>query len=202
MKILEGQDFFDTYTSSGLTFNSWLAKIEKSENKEKISSHSRESEFLCDELSNQLKVLKYKTYIIAVVADWCGDCQTYSPVLEHIAQSSPLIELRFFVKEQNIDLLKKTNGGEKIPYTLLYSTDGYHIETWVERPLSAYQLNAHIRESFGFNDDVSPKFYEEYRKRFSEDKKKFYKDAADEIIQKIIRTDTIQATSKRINVKK
>ena len=202
MKILEGQEFFDAFNSSGLTFDTWLAKIEKSENREKLQNHSGESQFLRDELKNQLKNLKYKTYIMAIVADWCGDCQTYSPVLAHVAQSSPQIEMTFFIKEQNMELLKKINGGEKIPYTLFYSQDGYHIETWVERPTSTYQLMSQCRESFGFSDDIAPKFYEEYRTKFSENKKKYYNDAADEIVQKIIRSDAIQGTSKRINMKK
>ena len=94
----------------------------------------------------------YKIYIVAIIAEWCGDCHRVIPVLDQIANSSDKIELRFLDKETNMDLVKTTNGGEKIPIVMYYSQDGHHIANWIERPTIAYKQLAEMYNQVGFND--------------------------------------------------
>ncbi|MHA2365967.1 MAG: thioredoxin family protein [Candidatus Hodarchaeales archaeon] len=197
MKLIEQKEFFERL-DQGLSFQEWLNGIGKNDLKEKIQIQYEHSAFLKDEIRKQLKSLTYKTYLLVILAEWCGDCHRNVPILVHIAEASPNVELKLYIKEQNMDLIKTTNGGEKIPYVIFYGQDGHHMDTWVERPTIAYEMLAQLYESIGFEKN-NPKIGEGWRKIFSENQEKFYNAVAKEIMDKIIRANAIQGTSFRIN---
>lgn len=199
MKILEKEEFFDTFKEKGMTFDQWLEKFEKEESKAKTNQYFEETEFIRDKCSQRLGELNFKIYLLAVVADWCGDCQRNVPILEHICQSSDFLELKLLKKEDNMDLLLKINGGEKIPYVMFYSQDGYFSGNWIERSYDSYKF---IADSFKkFNYEKSEDFFKFYSESFAKEKNRINQSTCNEIIDMILKVNAIQGSSTRINKK-
>ncbi|MHA2226852.1 MAG: thioredoxin family protein [Candidatus Hodarchaeales archaeon] len=197
VKIIERNNFFEKFNEQGLTFDSWLDSIEKENNKELIQQHFSQSTYLKNTIQSKLAETQYKINIMAIIAEWCGDCRMNIPIIAHIADSSPKIELKLLIKEQNMELVKTTNGGEKIPQVLFYGEDGHHITTWVERPTIAYKRLTELYQQVGFED--ASKISKGWRKIFKECQNEFYQAVANEIISIIDRINGIQGTSRRIN---
>ncbi|MFX0139616.1 MAG: thioredoxin family protein [Candidatus Hodarchaeota archaeon] len=187
----------DVDLTRGITFQDWLDNIKIDTNKELVQKHYSQTFYLKDLIQKELADINYEIYILAIIAEWCGDCHRNVPVLAHIAETIPKINLKLLIKEQNLDLLTTTNGGEKIPYVLFYGKDGYHITTWVERPTIAYKKLAELYRRVGFDD--KPKISEGWREIFSEHQNEFYQATTKEIIEILSRINAIQGTGKRIN---
>ena len=199
MKILEQEEFFNVYEKKGLTFQEWLDHFTDNDKLRRTKTIYEETASLVNLITEKLKQLRYKAYIMTIVADWCGDCHNNVPILARIAEQSPNIELKLLIKEKHMNLVLKTNGGEKIPLALIYGQDGYMVDSWVERSTEQYLLVGGLREKYGF--ESNEKLYEEYRKLFSERKEELRRSTAIEIIDIIHRVEAIQSTSSRINKK-
>ena len=197
MKIIESEEFFQTFNQKGMTYDQWLQTFEKEENKEKMTKHFKDSEFLRDYSNSKLQELNYKQYLLVIVADWCGDCHRGAPILEHIAQSSSHLELRFLKKEDNLDLLIKVNGGEKIPYVMFYSQDGFFVANWAERSYETYKLisESYKKSNYEFNEE----FFKSYTETFEREKQMAYQSICDEILHLVLKANAILGTSKRLN---
>ncbi len=199
MKIIETEEFFKTFEESGMTFNQWLEKFEKPEAKEKTKTFLKESEFIQEQCRAQLEELKYKQYLLVIAADWCGDCQRNLPIIELISRASDFLNLRILKKEDHLDLLLKSNGGEKIPYVMFYSQDGYFISNWIERSYKAYKFISDISKNFNYEKNET--FFKAYAESFEKEKNKIIHSTSDEIVQMILKVNAIQGASTRLNKK-
>lgn len=197
MKIIEQEEFFKTFNEKGMTYDQWLKTFEKEENKEKITKQFQDSEFLRESCRIKLQELNYKQYLLVIVADWCGDCHRNAPILEHIAKSSEHLELRFLKKEDNLDLLIKSNNGEKIPYVMFYSPDGYFVDNWAERSYETHKL---LSESFKkSNYEINEEFFKSYTETVEKEKQMIYQSNCDELVHLVLKVNAILGTSKRLN---
>lgn len=199
-RLLEGQTFEEIWNNQAKTYQEFLENIEDPEKRDKFERYHKRSEFIVGEARERLgDLFDYQTKLLVISTDWCWDSQFYLPIIAHIAEASDKVEVRILLKEKNIDLLKKTNGGQKVPYVLIYSQDGYHIDTWVERPAGVYVLVAKLRQQFGFSSETKDEYYKEYKKLFLKDAKHFNLEAMNELVDRIIKANAIQGTSPRIN---
>ncbi len=197
MKILQQQEFYRVFTEQGVSYQSWLGTIEKESNKKKIQVHFQNSLTLKEFIGIKMPELQYQIHILAFIAEWCGDCHRNIPILVHVAESEPRIELKFLDRDKNTNLVNLTNGGKKIPYVLFYGQDGFLIDMWVERPTLAYKKLAEMYREVGFEDEA--KVSEGWLNIFTEHQNEFYREAINEIITIIDRINVIQGTSRRIN---
>ena len=184
MKIIETTEFFDVFKEKSMTFDQWLEKIEKKESKEKVLQYFKESKSICESCKDELQELNYNQYILAIAADWCGDCQRNIPILEHICQSSKFLELKILKKEDNLDLLVTINGGEKIPYVMFYSKDGYFCGSWIERSYESYKFIADALKEVHF--EKNEEFFKNYTKSLENVKDKLNKSTSHEIVNLIL----------------
>ena len=198
MKIIENEEFFKLFNENAMSYTQWLDSFEKPESKERTMTHFSQSTFIEEYSKKQLEELHYKQYILAIVADWCGDCHRNVPVFEHICNSSDLLELKFLKKEDHLDLILKSNGSEKIPYVMFYSQDGFYVANWIERSFEAYKLVSKTLQKFHYQKDEE--FFKAYRETMASDNDMIHKSTADEIINVILKVNAIQAASGRINV--
>lgn len=197
MKIVENDEFFNTFESKGMTFNQWLDTFEKPENKEKVQQFLKDSESISESYKDKLAELKYKQYLLTIAADWCGDCHRNVPILENICKASEFLELKILKKEDNMDLLVKINGGEKIPYAMFYGKDGYFSGVWSERSKEAYKLIADaLKEA---NYEKNEEFYKSLIQKLDTEKDRLNKSTSDEIVEMILKVNAIQSASAREN---
>ena len=154
------------------------------------------------EYKDRLSKLEYEVHIIVIVEDACWDSQFYVPILIHLTENNPKINVRLLNKYENIDILERTNGGNKTPYVMFLSEDGYLIDRWVERPTAAYELIAKVRKQVGYGSKNKNIYLKEYRKKFLKEQDKLFRNGAEELVLKILRTHAVQATSPRINEQK
>ena len=197
MLIVETDDFFKTVKEKGMSFDQWMGKIEKIESKEKVLKYFKESEFISKKYTPQLKELTYKQYLVAIAADWCGDCQRNVPILEHICKISNLLEFILLKKEDNLDLLLKSNGGEKIPYVMFYSRDGYFVTNWIERSYESYKFTASTFRKFRY--EKNEELFKFYSEAYEKQKTSMIQSTANEIIHMILKVNAVQGASTRIN---
>ena len=101
--------------------------------------------------------------------------------------------------EQNLDLLRTTNGGEKIPFVMVYSQDGYYINDWTERPYESYKITRNAMQKFNYQK--SKEFFEYYIKQIQKNVKDVYKHTASEFSDVLLKCNAIQGSSQRINQK-
>jgi hypothetical protein len=76
-----------------------------------------------------------RLYITALVEDWCPDVVLNIPILVHLAEQVPGIELRLFNRPQHPDLREayQAMGIQSIPIISFFDQDWHEIDRWVER---------------------------------------------------------------------
>lgn len=82
------------------------------------------------------------TWLI-ITEGWCGDAAQNIPVLAALAASTPNIDLKIFLRDENLPLMDAhlTNGGRSIPkLVVLRSSDLVELGTWGPRPEAAQEM--------------------------------------------------------------
>ncbi|MDI3340576.1 MAG: thioredoxin family protein [Sphaerobacter sp.] len=75
--------------------------------------------------------------IVAIAEDWCTDVIHFLPVVVSLAQQVPSIELRIFLRDQNLDLMDQyLNQGKyrSIPVFVIYDAEWNELGHIIERP--------------------------------------------------------------------
>lgn len=72
---------------------------------------------------------------------WCGDCVNQCPMFERFAQAAPVLEVRYFDRDEHADLQRalQVNGGNRVPVVVFFSEDGHEVSRFGERTLSKYR---------------------------------------------------------------
>jgi len=83
-------------------------------------------------------------HLLCVAGAWCGDCVREGPILQHIAESSSKISLRFLDRDDHPELAAQLaiNDGLRIPMVLLLSEDHFECARFGERTLATYRKMA------------------------------------------------------------
>jgi Thioredoxin len=87
---------------------------------------------------------------VAVMAeDWCGDVIANLPVLGKLAQTTGKLNLRVFLRDQNLDIMDqylKEGKFRSIPVFAFFDQDFNVVGQFIERPASVTELRARKRE--------------------------------------------------------
>ncbi|ACZ37566.1 thioredoxin family protein [Sphaerobacter thermophilus] len=89
--------------------------------------------------------------IVAIAEDWCTDVIHFLPVVVALSREIPSIDLRIFLRDENLDLMDQyLNQGKyrSIPVFVLYDADWNELGHFIERP--AAMTEAMARESRRF----------------------------------------------------
>lgn len=98
---------------------------------------------LSDELLQALNNIKRKQQWIVISEGWCGDAAQIVPLFNIIEKNCNMIELKFLLRDENLDLMDQylTNGGRAIPKLLIVDAAQLNVLThWGPRPKLAQQL--------------------------------------------------------------
>jgi Thioredoxin len=77
---------------------------------------------------------------LSITEGWCGDAAQNLPAIQKIADESPNIEMKYLLRDENLDLMDKylTNGGRAIPIVICLDANTYEeLGKWGSRPKAA-----------------------------------------------------------------
>ena len=91
-----------------------------------------------------IKSINEKRTWIVITEGWCGDSAQTLPALAKIASANPNIELKFFLRDENEELMNSflTDGKKSIPVVACLNTSGEVLWQWGSRPQGALDLIA------------------------------------------------------------
>lgn len=115
-----------------------------------------------DEVRQRLRHLKEPMDWLVLSEGWCGDAAASVPILECLADASPVIRMRILLRDDHTDLMDQflTNGGRSIPKLIAFSPQSGDVHfSWGPRPAAAQQMvNA-------WKAETNPEPYSEFVKR-------------------------------------
>jgi hypothetical protein len=88
-------------------------------------------------------------HVLVLAEDWCGDVIDNLPVLGRIAAESGTLDLRIFLRDQNLDLMDQyLNQGQfrSIPVFVFFDEDFNEVGRFIERPASVTERRARQRQ--------------------------------------------------------
>jgi hypothetical protein len=116
--------------------------------------------------------------VLVLAEDWCADVINNLPVLGRLAQASGKLNLRIFLRDQNLDLMDqylKDGQFRSIPVFVFFDPQFREIGHFIERPASVTERHAQIRRDlsaqypeFGPPDTPIGQLPEEVRTRLSQ----------------------------------
>lgn len=161
----------------GLTYADYKAQMTR--NRERLEANEKSVEFAEKDLAffaQQPQTL----HVLAIAEDWCGDVINNLPVLGRLAEKSGKLNVRIFLRDQNLDLIDqylKDGQFRAIPVFVFFDANFNELGHWIERPARMYELQAKMRADLfanepalaGFAIDTPPaQLSEEGRARLTE----------------------------------
>ncbi|MEM6698664.1 MAG: thioredoxin family protein [Bacteroidota bacterium] len=98
---------------------------------------------LLTEVEDFLQSISKPQIWLVLTEGWCGDAAQILPVMNKMAESSPMIELRVIFRDQHLDVMDAflTNGARSIPKLLVLDSLTKEVSmSWGPRPSEAQQL--------------------------------------------------------------
>lgn len=121
--------------------------------------------------TTQALALVSKKYSWLVLSEgWCGDAAQCLPILHKMAETSPHIDLKIVLRDENEELMNAylTNGGKSIPKLLLIDeATTEEIAHWGPRPAAATQEVKDLMAKYG---GVTEEVKEGLQKWYNDDK--------------------------------
>jgi len=85
---------------------------------------------------------------LTLTEGWCGDAAQNIPVIEKIAAESDIIETRYLLRDENLELMDRflENGSRSIPRLVAVDAQTFEVlGTWGSRPRVAQELYVDMR---------------------------------------------------------
>jgi Thioredoxin len=126
----------------GLTYDQYKAQMTR--NQERFAENERLVELDPDDLA-AFKNRPEPVSVLVLAEDWCGDVVDNLPVLGRLAQESGKLDVRVFLRDQNLDLMDqylKEGQFRSIPVFAFFDRDFKEIGHFIERPASVSERRA------------------------------------------------------------
>ena len=95
--------------------------------------------------------------VLVLAEDWCGDVIANLPVVARLAEESGKVNLRVFLRDQNLDLMAQyLNKGEfrSIPVVVFFDQNFNEYGHWIERPVRVSEMQAEMRRALFASDPL------------------------------------------------
>lgn len=125
---------------SGLSYDAFLEKYGSAEHKNRWAKMHAAIK-LTPAQTALLGSFTRRMKVFCFAGAWCGDCVNQCPIFDHFTRVNPLIDIRYFDRDDNPDLAEKLSvcGGARVPVVLFVSEDDFQVGTYGDRTLSAYR---------------------------------------------------------------
>ncbi len=159
----------------GMTYDAFKAQMTR--NQERFAENERLVQLSPDDIA-AFSQLPQPLNVLVLAEDWCGDVIDNLPVLGRLAEASGKLNIRVFLRDQNLDLMDQyLNKGEfrSIPVFVFFDDDFKELGHFTERPESVTARRAEQRKQlfaehpeFGSADTPVSQLAEETRVRVME----------------------------------
>src|SRR5439155_25082005 len=125
---------------SGLTYDQY--KEGMSRNRDRVEANEKKVS-LDPETVRAFRSLSRPVNVAVLAEDWCGDVIANLPVLGRLADDSGKLNLRVFLRDQNLDLMDqylKQGKFRSIPAFVFLDQNFNELGHWNERPDSVTEL--------------------------------------------------------------
>ncbi len=129
----------------GLTYDQYKAQMTR--NREQFEANEKRFTPAAPDVA-ALRGLPQPLNVAVVAEDWCGDVIANLPVLGRLAEASGKLNLRVFLRDQNLDIMDQyLNQGKyrSIPVFAFFDQDMNPVGHFIERPASVTKLRAEKR---------------------------------------------------------
>jgi selT/selW/selH-like putative selenoprotein len=96
-------------------------------------------------------------HVLVLAEDWCGDVIANLPVLGRLAQACGKLNLRIFLRDQNLDLMEQYLHQGKfraIPTFVFFDQSFNELGVWIERPARLRAMQQQMRLELFANDPL------------------------------------------------
>jgi len=104
-----------------------------------------EKTIVADDVSRSKVALNTRRQIwLGLTEGWCGDAAQNVPAIEKVAAASELIETRYILRDENLELMDQylTNGARSVPKLIALDASTREVLfTWGARPAEAQALH-------------------------------------------------------------
>ena len=159
----------------GLTYDAYKAQMTR--NQERFAANEQQLA-LAPADAAAFKHLPQPLDVLVIAEDWCGDVINNLPILGRIAAESGKLNLRVFLRDQNLDLIDqylKQGKFRSIPVFVFFDDQFREIGRFIERPNSVTERNEEYRQKmyaghpeFGSPDASISELPEEIRTALAE----------------------------------
>lgn len=142
----------------GLTYEAY--KEQMTRNRERLEANEQTVEFDAHDLAF-FKNLPQPLNVLALAEDWCGDVIANLPVLGRLAADSGKLNVRVFLRDQNLDLMDQyLYKGEhrSIPTFVFFDQEFRELGHWIERPARVSEMQAEMRRNLFASDPLLKEF--------------------------------------------
>jgi hypothetical protein len=122
----------------GLTLQAYIDQMET--HREAMQRRYREVH-LSDAETRQFASIDQQIYLAVLTEEWCNDCLMNLPILARIAEATPHMEMKVYVRRQWLRLREYFTSQDihSIPVAAFLDEDFHLIGTWIERPYAAHE---------------------------------------------------------------
>lgn len=131
----------------GLTYDQYKAQMTR--NQERFEANERLVTFDPEDLA-AFKALPQTLNVLVLGEDWCGDVVDNLPVLGRLAAESGKLNLRVFLRDQNLDIMDqylKDGQFRSIPVFVVFDGQFKELGHFIERPESVTQRRDALRRT-------------------------------------------------------
>ncbi|MEL7145064.1 MAG: thioredoxin family protein, partial [Bacteroidota bacterium] len=96
-----------------------------------------------DDLAARIAAIDHEQTWVVITESWCGDAAQNVPVIEKLASLNDQIELKLFLRDENLDIMDSylTNGSRSIPKLVIFKRDNMkELGTWGPRPAALQEI--------------------------------------------------------------
>ncbi|MDG1398103.1 MAG: thioredoxin family protein [Polaribacter sp.] len=126
---------------------------------------------ISEETRQKVQALKETQTWLVLTEGWCGDAAQNLPVLNKIAEINENINMKFVLRDENIELMDLflTNGGRSIPKLIALDKNNNVLKTWGPRPSFANRM---VVEYKAKNGNLDAQFKQDLQVWYNKDKGK------------------------------
>jgi selT/selW/selH-like putative selenoprotein len=140
--------------AQGLTYDAYKAQMTRS--RERFDANEQTVELRSDDIAF-FAGLDGPLHVLVLAEDWCGDVIANLPVLGRLAAESGTLDIRIFLRDQNLDLIDQyLNHGQfrSIPVFVFFDAAFQELGHWIERPTRVTELQSAMRRDLFANDPL------------------------------------------------
>ena len=148
----------------GMSYDAYKAQMTR--NRERFEANEGAVELAPADLA-YFQRLPQPLNVVALAEDWCGDVINNLPVLGRLAATSGKLNVRIFLRDQNLDLMDqylKDGQFRSIPVFVFFDENFRELGHWIERPARIHEMLMSMRRNLfatdpalaGMTMDMSP----------------------------------------------